>query len=190
MEIKELARRGKLVIGIGGGYQILGQRLEDPYDTEAGLGAQEGLGLLPCVTVYEKAKTTFQVEGEIMAGQGWWSRLRGRMVKGYEIHMGQTRLVVHAQPLLEITWRSGRPVQVFDGASSGSGLVFGTHLHGFFDNPDVLLAVVNHLRRRKKLPPLGPGDLSRCRREESYDRLAAAVRQAVNIRRIKEIMGL
>jgi len=189
-EIKELVKRGTYVIGICGGYQMLGEQLLDPYGIEADIGSQPGLGLLPGITEYDKEKTTHQVTARILAGQGFWAALAGQEVKGYEIHMGQTSIQAREQALLEIGERSGRPVASLDGMVDASGRVWGTHLHGLFDNPNLLLAFINAVRSDKGLPTLLATDLRVFNREANYDRLAATVRSHLDMDLLCRIMGI
>jgi adenosylcobyric acid synthase len=115
--------KGELpIIGICGGYQIIGGTVEEDGSVE------EGLGLLDVKTVFAGyEKTTTQVEGEVTASRGLFKGLEGVGVTGYEIHMGKTTLGEKALPALSI----GHP----EGATDEKGTVFGTYLHGIFDSP-------------------------------------------------------
>ncbi|HHV61238.1 MAG TPA: cobyric acid synthase [Firmicutes bacterium] len=114
-EILELVRRGAQVIGICGGYQMLGRVLRDPYHTEAnteglagrvnGGGAPDevpGLGLLPTETTFYPGKRTVRVRGRVIARVGWLGELAGEEISGYEIHMGRTTLVGGAAPIFQV----------------------------------------------------------------------------------------
>ena len=91
-QIKELHKRGKLVIGICGGYQMLGKVLKDPYHVENDLEEVEGMGLLDVETTFELEKTTTQVKALLDENlQGYLENLSGKEVNGYEIHMGITK---------------------------------------------------------------------------------------------------
>jgi len=188
-EIADLARKGAMIAGLCGGYQMLGEELLDPLGTEAGIGSLEGLGLLPVSTVFEAEKSTHQVEGEILAQEGFWSILHGQRISGYEIHMGQSRVRQEAS-LLEIQSRSGQPVKIGDGAIAPGGRVFGTYLHGIFDNANLMLALTNTLRHDKGLPELRMEDLPLYKREHKYDLLAQTVRGALAMNGLYRIMGL
>jgi len=189
-EILALADKGKYIVGICGGYQMLGLELLDPEGTEAGIGSQKGLGLLKCVTTYGAEKSTHQVEATIAAAEGLWQDLKGQTVKGYEIHMGQADILDYKSCLLQITERSGRDVQVMDGAVVNDGRVFGTHLHGFFDNLNVMLTFINAIRKEKGLSLLQERDLDIYQRERNYDRVAEIVRNSVDMEKIYKIMGI
>lgn len=189
-EIKQLAAQGKMVAGICGGYQMLGEKLLDPEGTEAGIGDVEGLGLLPVITTYLQDKTTHQVQAEILAGSGFLSNLHGRLLYGYEIHSGQTELLDKEAGLLLIRQRSGENTEIIDGAVNQSGNVFGTHLHGLFDNPEFLTALFNTLRQAKGLTPVTEKQIEAGPRQAKYEKLAAAVRESLDMKKIYDIMGL
>jgi adenosylcobyric acid synthase len=115
-------QNGGHILGICGGYQMLGQWVEDPTGLEGDPGQTRGLGLLPIQTVLQAPKTT-------TLSQFRWGHAEGR---GYEIHMGITRLT-GGTPLIRIVSRNGRDVDDTDGCLSENGQVAGTYVHGFFD---------------------------------------------------------
>lgn len=188
-EISSLAREGAVIAGICGGYQMLGEKLLDPLGTEAGIGSLEGLGLLPVTTTFKACKSTHQVKAKILTGEGFWKRVQGQPVSGYEIHMGQSELRSDAVPLLEIQSRSQQPVNVLDGTSASGGRIFGTYLHGIFDNANLTQALINDLRHDKGLEQLKQQDLPFYRSRQKYDALADRVRESLNMSRIYKIMG-
>jgi adenosylcobyric acid synthase len=169
--------RGATVVGICGGFQMLGTLIRDPRHVESAADAEEGLGLLPSVTVFEKEKITAQVSG-IHLGSG-------AEVRGYEIHMGRAEGTA-AAPLLRITERGGRAVSEFDGAEAAGGRVWGTYLHGVFDNPGFRRHFVDCLRAARGWPALrtaAPIDS-----DAEFDKLAAHVRAALDLERIHRIL--
>jgi adenosylcobyric acid synthase len=164
-----VARGGRLA-GICGGYQMLGERVEDPAGLEGG-GTAAGLGCLPAVTILEAGKVTRQVEAQLAAG--------GPAFHAYEIHLGRTRVGPGLRPrALIVDGAVLRP----DGAVSGDGRVWGTYLHGLFDSAHVRAAL------RAELGETAPAVLDaepagtdyRELREREYTRLAAAVRAHVD----------
>ncbi len=189
-EICDLAWDGKFIVGICGGYQMLGMKLLDPLGSESGTGDQVGIGLLDIETIFEAEKQTHQVEAVLLNEEGFWKELKGQIVRGYEIHSGKTQIIGKASCLLEIKCRSGQQVQVADGAVNRGGRVFGTYLHGFFDNPSVLLALMNAIRQEKGMNLLVKQDLTAFDKELNYDRLAQAVRASLDMQKIFEIMGI
>ena len=131
IDIKAHLRRGKPVIGLCAGYQMLGARLDDPEGTEGPPGAVEGLGLLDIETVLTGDKRLVEAEGREIA--------TGEPVRGYEMHIGKTSGPGLFRPMLEI---AGHP----DGAVSPDGLVMGCYLHGLFAADDFRRAFLSRLR--------------------------------------------
>lgn len=190
-EIQDLAEGGAYIVGICGGYQMLGQQLLDQEGTEAGMGDQKGLGFLPLTTSYAEKKSTHQVEALLKATSGFWQTISGQIVKGYEIHSGHSNIINAVDDLLVIQMRSGVEVTVADGAVSENGKVFGTHLHGFFDNPSVLLAFINAVREEKSLPHLREESLQALHhRRQRFERLAQTVSEAIDMEKVYSIMGM
>jgi len=129
--IQRLAHEGASVVGICGGYQLLGRSIQDPLGVESALPEVAGLALLPIDTVFEPIKATHQAEARVLGGPGWLTALQGQALQGYEIHMGQT---TSQQPWLEISRRSGTPIALADGAVEATGQIWGCYLHGLFAN--------------------------------------------------------
>ncbi|MGO9059550.1 MAG: cobyric acid synthase [Candidatus Binataceae bacterium] len=148
--VTEYARNGGYVVGICGGLQILGLRVEDPHGVEGAAGSSvEALGLLPVRTEMALEKITEQVRGRFMQAATF-----NIEVVGYEIHMGRSDLVsVGAEPLLELKrLRDGTTVS--DGAVTRDGRIWGTYVHGLFDNDHFRLAFLNGIRKRSGFRPL------------------------------------
>ncbi len=129
--IREYAQKGGAVVGICGGYQMLGKVIRDPMHVESKLDSLPGLGLLTIETVFAGDKATHQANAQLHNGPGWFAELEGQTVTGYEIHMGRTQGM---SPFLELTERNGQSVQVADGATSKDGKIWGCYLHGLFAN--------------------------------------------------------
>jgi len=122
-------RYGGKVIGICGGFQMLGRSVEDPHGVEGAPGASAGLGVLDMSTVLTKEKRLVQVEGRCaFPSSDDAAGAADIPVHGYEIHMGVSTGAALAQPAFFI---DGRP----EGALAEDGQVLGTYLHGLFDNP-------------------------------------------------------
>jgi len=173
------ARNGTAVVGICGGYQILGQSLFDPDGVEAEPGAETiGLRLLPINTIFAGDKRTVQVRATLQSKFGPLAALQGTPIHGYEIHMGRSEFVGDAaSPLCRIhSGETGHP----DGAISSEGRVWGTYLHGLFDN-DAL--------RHAWLRSLGWQDHGQIfDREQAYNRLAAHVRSHLDMDAVRQII--
>ena len=169
---------------------MMGKMLYDPWGTEAGVGNLPGLGWLDMETTYLAEKQTHRCHAKMACTALGWYGITNQEIKGYEIHTGQVTLGPGIQPLLEITCRSGQPVSQPDGAAACQGRILGTHLHGLFDNPEFLLGWINFLRLGKGLPLLEPSQIPGINRELNYDRLAAVVRQHLDMAALGRIMGL
>jgi adenosylcobyric acid synthase len=182
-----LASNRTSIVGICGGYQMLGRKLRDPRHIESSDGEATGLALLPVDTDFETAKATFQVRARVLGGPGWLGTAAGQEVEGYEIHMGRTTA---ARPWLEITHRNGAVVGLTDGTANGDGRIWGCYLHGLFANAG--------FRRLwlASLPPLwkdttGPqadGPTGTASLDAALDRLADAVEAALDMNRLAAIL--
>lgn len=177
-------RQGVPVMGICGGYQMLGDTIVD--EVESGLGTQPGLGLLNTITRFAQDKTTTQVNAT-MSGElpGWLAAAAGLPVRGYEIHMGETVLQEGCCTAMTLQ-KNG--CSVADGAVTADGLAFGTYLHGLFDSDAFTRAVVNGLRARKGLAPWETTFCYAEHKARQFDLLAEAMRQHIDIDKIYTIM--
>lgn len=178
-QIVALAQAGTAVAGICGGYQMLGQSLLDPDGVEAEPGARAaGLGLLPVETIFAGDKHTVQVQATLQAQTGPLAALRDTPIQGYEIHMGRSRLLDPAAPCLS---HVGPPdSRHADGALAAGGCIWGTYLHGLFDN-DAL--------RHAWLASLGwQGRGQIFDRQLAYNRLANHVRAHLDMGGVRQII--
>ena len=169
------ARRGKMVIGICGGYQMLGNRLRDPDHTESAVPEAAGLGLLDMDVVFEKEKQTAQAVGMITGASGWTAPYAGTEIDGYEIHAGKNTNGPEAVPWLLVRGRT-------DGIMNREGNVLGTYLHGVFDDGKLFAAAASQIRRQRgemdsSVSPVSFEEF----REKEFDRIAAIVRSSVNM---------
>jgi len=145
---------GGRIIGICGGFQMLGTTIRDPDGVESEQGDGEGLNLLDVETVLKPGKQTHQVEAQFQQGAAAVAGFSGfDRVSGYEIHAGESNCGILSRPLLKLTSRSGSPVSLDDGAVSPDGRVWGTYLHGFFDDDRVRYAVLAPLRAGRGMAP-------------------------------------
>jgi adenosylcobyric acid synthase len=125
---------GGRMIGVCGGYQMLGKRILDPDGVESSCPEMDGLGLLDVVTVLTGDKQTHQVICEPMPAAEQLGLVGIEQVSGYEIHMGETQAGEGVKPLFRLRRRSGQSVDQVDGAIDRDGRVWGTYLHGLFDD--------------------------------------------------------
>ncbi len=173
------ARRGGCTVGVCGGYQMLGERIEDPDGVEGPAGFVDGLALLPGVTRYEAEKSTVQVHGTVLCEHGPLAAARGARVDAYEIHMGRTE--GEGERLFSLADAGGgtRP----EGVCSPDGRIVGTYLHGLFHNVGVREALLEWLAARKgvRLPPSAP-------RGDPFDRLADVLRGSLDVDGLRRIV--
>ena len=182
--LKEVAK-GKIIFGICGGYQMLGETLSDPHHVEAG-GTIKGMGLLPMDTVFAEKKTRTRVSGRFLELEGELQALSGAELEGYEIHMGETVLKGEAGHSVSIEDQvSGECKE--DGAYRKN--VCGTYVHGVLDREDVAEAVIRVLGEKKGI------DVSQMTgidfaafKETQYDILAAELRKHLDMKKIYEIL--
>ena len=176
MEAAVKKRVGEIpVFGICGGYQMLGEMVEDPDGVEEG-GALRGMELLPVKTELKKQKKRCQVEGKIGTLPGIFSELSGCSYQGYEIHMGSTHIDGEASE----EWK----VPVYGTRQN----VYGSYIHGLFDQGYTAEAVVRALAKKKGLS-LMEGKIQDYRKfkETQYDKLADAMRMYFHM---EEIYGM
>lgn len=173
------AAEGRKILGICGGYQMLGDKLSDPLGVEGTVGDFEGLGLLKAVTIFGRNKTVRRTRAECA--------LLGTSLAGYEIHMGQTRS--EQAPFLESVQSSPRRDGACEGAVSQEGHILGTYLHGLFEQPDALRAFVRWLAPawEAKLP-----DNARLgyQREAEIDALAQHFEATIDFSRLLQALGV
>jgi len=178
-----LARAGTPVLGICGGYQMLGSEIRDPLRVESNETHIAGLGLLPHVTTFEAEKQTVRARGVVVANEGLFANARGIEIAGYEIHMGQTR--GEGAPLVRITERGENAVDDADGAVDACGWIAGTYLHGLFDNDALREVMLANLAARK-----GVARATRTRfdRDAAYERLARVARANLRMETIYRLL--
>ena len=181
--ILRAASGGAPVLGICGGYQMLGLSVSDPAGMEGG-GEVAGLGLLPVRTVFGEQKRMTQSEGVVGTVGGVLAGLSGQRVRGYEVHMGQT-IREGGTPLLELAGMEGMPL--LDGCQSGN--VYGCYLHGLFDSAGVGQALVAALLAEKGLDigAVQAVDMD-AYRQQQYDLLAEGIRQGMDIDLVRSII--
>ena len=183
-KITQKAKSGTCVIGICGGYQMLGRSIEDPYGVEeestGGKVANEtGLGLLPVDTTLEKEKVRTNFSGKVIGATGVLSGLGGLEVEGYEIHMGKT-----------VPYED---VSVFTSESTGycTGNVYGTYIHGFFDNKEIVSSIVERIAEQngKNISTKDVKDYSEFK-DSQYDILAKELKDSLDMDYIYRVMGI
>ena len=184
--VQKLAAAGTPVLGVCGGYQMLGEKLNNPEHLEGPLDELTGLGMLPTRTVFKNNKIRTRVLAEVTGGP-----LSGARMDGYEIHMGVTDIDGETFCLLE----NGQP----EGCIRGN--VFGTYLHGLFDTGELTDRLAEYLAERKGMTSdeirracgsegTDPAQDKKAYMEKQYDLLAEQVRAALDMDTVYRILGL
>ena len=203
------AAAGTPLVGVCGGYQMLGRRIHDPEHVESDAEAVDGLGLLDVETTFAGDKRTVRVDGELLgvAGPGAAGPAAGGLgaaqaplghgdgplgpagtpLHGYEIHMGRTALGRGAAPLLRLRGADGAEHDDGAVATAAVGAVCGSYVHGLFDHPALRSAFLNRLRaglvlpaRESVAPPV----------DDDIDRLADHVEAHLDAKLLSQIVGL
>ena len=178
--IQNLGRKGTPVAGICGGYQMMGNIVRDSEGVEGIKGEEDGLGLLPLETDFSSEKRTVRCEGTLAGQTGFLRNLTDLPLKGYEIHMGESRLSGTASPLYR------REDGSSDGAVSPDGRFWGSYMHGIFDNMPFRRAFLMSLGWE----PAEAGETEEVLREREFERIADAVEKAADMDAIDRLIGL
>lgn len=204
--ILKYAAKGNPVIGICGGYQMMGQIIADPNGVEGG-GEIAGLGLLPLETILEERKHRRQVQGKIQDATGRFAELKGLEYTGYEIHMGSTRLVEapgtgSVGSTVEVPgtgytetmhdFDTSAIVEFTEGQTGyASGNLYGTYIHGFFDRREIVETLIQKIAEARGISfamnqVMDYQEL----KEQEYDLLANTMREFMDMKKIYEMMGI
>ena len=204
--VKSAVNKGGLLAGICGGYQMLGQKILDPYGVESGSNEIDGMGLLDIETTYDKTKTTCQVEAELVQGQESGVRSNGifrflthnselltlNSLRGYEIHMGHSTGAIGLFKLKRFFLNSQlltlNSELLLDGSVKGN--VWGTYIHGIFDNDDFRTALLNSIRKKKGLPLKETGFNYHEKKDEAIDRWAGILKKSVDVSFMLKQVGM
>ncbi|MDO4312809.1 MAG: cobyric acid synthase [Eubacteriales bacterium] len=183
---------GGTIIGICGGYQMLGESIEDVSGAETKKPQKiRGMGLLPIRTFFEPAKRRTQVEGRFQKVKGIFRELTDTEFTGYEIHMGRTELLKQEGALLKIRETYGNEQSEICGQPDGvqQGNVYGCYIHGLFDGAEVTRGLIRAVLKSKGLDAGHVQVLDRKQyKETQYDRLADIIRENLDMNMIYEII--
>jgi adenosylcobyric acid synthase len=187
--LREHARKGGLIVGICGGFQMLGKELHDPLAMER-VGSEEALGLLSVRTIMARDKVTVPARGVLSGGLLFGQPVAPCELCGYEIHLGTTEYLDEAEPFAFITRQGDREPPLRDGCVSLNGRIFGTYLHGIFDRDSFRHAFLRSARASLQMN--APQELVAWneRREQQLDLLADAFGSALDLDAIFDVAGL
>ena len=177
-EIIKRARTETIIFGICGGFQILGNKVKDPYHIEGDIEELNGLGLLDLETIMENEKTLVQYKGKLVVDNGILKTLNDFEIKGYEIHQGITK---GNEKNLTTDDRT-----IFVNRDN----IIATYLHGIFDNKNFTDVLLNEIRRRKGLEEVNNNISYEEYKLKEFDKLEKLVRENVDIDEIYKIIGL
>ncbi|WYW07536.1 cobyric acid synthase [Fusobacterium nucleatum] len=177
-EIIKRARTEAIIFGICGGFQILGNKVKDPYHIEGDIEELNGLGLLDLETIMENEKTLVQYKGKLSVNNGILKILNNFEIKGYEIHQGIT------QGNEKNLTTDDRTIFV------NRNNIIATYLHGIFDNKNFTDVLLNEIRRRKGLEEVNNNISYEEYKLKEFDKLEKLVRENVDIDEIYKIIGL
>ena len=188
--VREAHSNGSALVGICGGYQMLGSEVRDPDGVESTQLQLPGLGLLPMTTIFSGSKETHRVTGKVSLDLGLLAGAKGLPVQGYEIHMGRTVVEGVGVPFA-IDDRSDLAVtkdNALDGSLDSTGWVMGTYIHGLFHNTGLRQAMLQALARRKGVTLPSSDDVTSM--DAEFDKLADWVRGSLNMDQIYQMSGL
>ena len=193
--VLKLAAENVLIMGICGGYQMLGEQLSDPEGVESG-GTMRGMGLLPVKTVFAREKVRTRVQGRTGSLQGPWAVLSEVAFEGYEIHMGHTSYDEEAIRFSSV-WNeeneknssvAGNFSQRMENGCQREN-VAGSYVHGIFDSTQMQQALLHLLCERKGLDETAVGWVDEKEyKEQQYDKLAAGLRESLDMDAVYRII--
>ncbi|MFC0471932.1 cobyric acid synthase [Halalkalibacter kiskunsagensis] len=173
--ILDLEQKETMIVGICGGYQMLGNRIEDKYGMESSKKMAEGLGLIPMTTSMASKKTTVQSRGIAIFGE------KNIPVSGYEIHMGESHYEKECNHFVQLSERN-------EGMITHDKQIIGTYFHGIFHNDLFREVLLNEIRQTKGLSPIHNRASFAIKREEGFDLLAKVVRENIQLDRIHRMI--
>ena len=166
-KVKELKEKGKIIVGICGGLQMLGKKIYDPKHLESDILETEGFNFFDYETTFDEIKKTEQVTKKLELTEGILKDFSNYEVKGYEIHQG---------------------ISTFDAPLICKNRIFATYIHGIFDNSKFTNDFLNIVRREKNMPEQKEIFSFNEFKEKEYDKLAELLRKNLDMKKIYEIL--
>lgn len=187
--IRRAYAKGIQIIGICGGYQMLGKKIYDTYGVESSHKEIEGIGLLNIETVFEKTKVTCRTEAELVrTAESGVQGSENMKLKGYEIHMGVSSGDIGLFKISRITHHASCITDVFDGSINSN--CWGTYLHGIFENDPFRRGIINNVRKNKNILPLDLTVRYSEIKDRAIDSLAYVVKENVDMDFIKRLVKI
>jgi len=185
-ELRRLHGIGVPIVGICGGFQMLGVAIEDPQgiENQSTPSSREGLGFLPVRTVLNAKKVVRRIQGRVRSNVLGAAAAVETTFHGYEIHLGETTYEMAGQPFADI-FPEEISASVADGAVSSCGRVIGTYVHGLFDDDEFRHGFVTAARAAADLAPAAGWAYVTAERETRIDRWADHLRKSLNMGLIK-----
>lgn len=193
--VKAAVSKGAALIGVCGGYQMIGEKIFDPHNVESAMREVQGMGFFDTVTTFDRTKTTCQVTAELSDSRGVSqyaptdkkiSDAGPYKLQGYEIHMGHTTGDVGMFRLRRYSYNAEiskgemtSPLPISDGSLKGN--VWGTYIHGIFDDDELRTSVINSLREKKGLSSRDVEVNYQAKKEEAINRWADTLKNSVDI---------
>jgi adenosylcobyric acid synthase len=162
---------------------MLGRKISDPLNLESSMESIKGMGILNTETIIESEKVMTRVEGNVSL-----PKFKGH-IYGYEIHMGRTIVSDESSNFINITKENGIETNKFDGVYNEKETIFGTYIHGILDSTDFREYLLNKIRIEKSIPER-KSTIYEGFRDEEINKLADIVREALDMKKIYEIIGL
>lgn len=169
-KILDYVNRGGLIIGLCGGYQMLGKYISDEQALDGRQGYVKGLGILDVFTIFEKEKKTSQVNWTFGNEEGYFSGLLNSKIEGYETHLGRT----YPRP--------------DDNYVISKGHIMGTYCHGIFDSTDFLSGLLNNIAEKKGLARTFKVENYKAIKENEYNKLADLIRNNIDMKKVYQII--
>jgi len=190
--IRKAYEKGSQIIGICGGYQMLGRRIDDPHGAESHHTHVDGIGLLNIETLFAKDKTTCLVEAEMESSSEFGVRSAEwnstEILKGYEIHMGESTGDIGLFRLKRISQLPTPSSELIHDGSMNKNC-WGTYIHGIFDNDSFRRGIINQVRKAKGLTSLDTSVNFSESQDKALDRLAAVVREHLDMGFIQRLIA-
>ncbi len=175
--IRNAVKKGKMVMGICGGFQMMGNRIEDPRHIESPYDSIDGIGLISMKTVLTDKKMLTRVKAVSQL-----DGINGGVIEGYEIHMGKSYIERELPPVFKIIEKNGVKTTFYDGVQIGGGMIWGTYIHGIFENDSFRAAILGKFGLKTNFK-------YKAYVETQFDMLADAVEENIDVQNIFKLLS-